>query len=61
MPGWMRLFINQRLIPRMIDALGGIEQAAEWVALRGRARPLPTVMVAFTAGALLAMLRRVRF
>ena len=59
-PTRARLFLDQRLIPGLVDVLAGGEAVLERLAVRVRAAPLLAVMVAATIGAATAAAQRRR-
>jgi hypothetical protein len=56
-PGGLKIYVDQRLIPAAIDIAGGVESAAERVAVRVRRLPLLMVGAAFGFGLIAAQVR----
>ena len=49
-PGAAKLFLDQKLIPALIDAAGCVEQGVERTALLGRRAPLAGLALGLGAG-----------
>lgn len=54
------VFVDQRIVPALIDAAAAIEGLIERVGVRTRAAPSGPLAAAFCAGALLAAVSRSR-
>ncbi len=55
-PSALTLFVNQRIMPLLIDSAASVEALVESAAVRTRQRPGMPLAVAFCAGALLSAL-----
>lgn len=53
-PSPPKLFLDQQVIPALIDLAGAVEAGLERVATWTRCAPVPSVAAAFTAGILFA-------
>jgi hypothetical protein len=54
-PSAPKLFLDQQVVPALIDAAGAVEGVLETIAVRSRAAPFSALGAALGTGALLSM------